>query len=46
VYKLKAVFMSQKSSVGIPEDYGLGGRGSIVGRAKVFFSAPQRPERL
>jgi hypothetical protein len=38
--------MNLKSSVGIPKDYVLGGRGLIVGRAKLFFSAPQRPERL
>jgi hypothetical protein len=32
--------------VDIARDYGLDGRGSIPSRSKLFFSTPQRPDRL
>lgn len=37
---------SRNSSVGIATVYGLDGLGSILGKAKRFFSAPQLSDRL
>jgi hypothetical protein len=45
-YPYRIVFVSVDSSVGIAMDNGLDGQGSIPGRGKIFFSFPQRPDRL
>jgi hypothetical protein len=37
---------NRESSIGIAAGYGLDGRDSIPDRAKIFFSTPQRPDRL
>jgi hypothetical protein len=43
---LKVVNRSRDSSVGIVMGDGLDDRGSIPGRGKLYFSSPQRPDRL
>jgi hypothetical protein len=43
---LKAVNGSRDSSVGITTCYGLGGRGSIPDRDKIFFSSPVLTQAL
>jgi hypothetical protein len=43
---LMLVQVSRDASVGIVTGYRLDGRGSIPGRGKIFFSSPQRPDRL